>query len=78
MGSYVGSLNASRPQINRQKNNREEPKQKCRLGTAGGGGGGGWGGGGLQLVCGRPPSPLVLTWFLRHSFVRFAWKIPSS
>ena len=33
----------------------EEPKQKCRLGTAsneitGGGGGGGW----LQLVCGRP------------------------
>ena len=52
MGSYVGSPNASRPQINRQKNNREEPKQKCRLGTAGGGGVAG--GVGLQLVCGRP------------------------
>ena len=55
MGSYVGSPNASRPQINRQKNNREEPKQKCRLGTAGGGGGGGgWGGASASLRSTNP------------------------
>ena len=36
-----------------QKNNQEETKQMCRLGTASNEITGG-GGGGLQLVCGRP------------------------
>ena len=53
MDSYTGGHNANIPQTNGYKNNREEPKQKCCLGTASyeitGGGGGG-----LQLVCGRP------------------------
>ena len=54
---------------------QEETKQKCRLGTASNEI---TGGGGLQLVCGRPTSPLVLLWFLRRLVVWFAWKIPNS
>ena len=56
MGSYIGGHSASRQQTNRIKNYHEEPKQKCRLGTASNEntGGGGGGGGGLQLVFGRP------------------------
>ena len=49
MGSYAGGHNASRQQTNREKNNHEEPKKKCRLGMASNGITGG-----LQLVCGRP------------------------
>ena len=51
----------------------KEPKQESRLGTASN-----KNTGGLQLLCGRPPSPLVLHWFLRYLVVRFAWKIPIS
>ena len=49
MGSYAGGHNASRQQTNREKNNHEEPKKKCRLGTASN-----EITGGLQLVFGRP------------------------
>ena len=49
VGSHTGGHNASIPETNRQKNNHEEPKQKCRLGTASN-----EITGGLQLVCGRP------------------------
>ena len=52
MGSYAGGKNASRQQVNRSKNNHEEPKEKCRLGTASNKING-RGGGGLQPVCGR-------------------------
>ena len=38
----------------KNKNNQEETKQKCRLGTASNEITGGGVGGGLQLVCGRP------------------------
>ena len=48
MGSYAGGHNASKQQTNRQKNH-EEPKKKCRLGTASN-----EITGGLQLVFGRP------------------------
>ena len=37
---------------------------------------GGGGGGGVEGV--DQPSPLGLTWFLRHLVVWFAWKIPNS
>ena len=49
MGSYASGHNASRQQTNREKNNNEEPKKKCRLGKASN-----EISGGLQLVFGRP------------------------
>ena len=55
MGSYAGGHNAASKQQIDKRTNHEEPKEKCRLGTASNElTGGGGGGGGLQLVCGRP------------------------
>ena len=62
MGSYTGGHNANRPELDRYKNNYEEPKQKCRLGTASNEINVG---GGLQLVCGRPA--LALSSSLVHA-----------
>ena len=59
MGSYAGGHNAASKQQIDKRTNHEEPKEKCRLGTAsneltGGGGGGGGASTSLRSTNPRP------------------------
>ena len=47
--------------MEKKRINKEDTKQKCRLGTAGD-----------EIIGGLQPSPFVAPWFLRHLVVRFA------